>query len=92
MRAELLQEFDLDFYFEDGADPVYKQGVVRRVLIDRYEGVNLDNIEIDEMGGTTHFVYFEAVERRRSVSVLDLPKEEQQGRIDALFHLNSSDY
>ena len=52
----------------------------------------MDNIEIDEMGGTTHFVYFEAVERRRSVSVLDLPKEEQQGRIDALFHLNSSDY
>jgi hypothetical protein len=89
MSAENLREFDLDFHFEDGTSAVKKKRIVKRVLLDRYKGVNLNSIEIGEMGGTTNFVYFDAEERKLPLSVLDLSKK--RSRIDALFHLTISD-
>jgi len=88
--AENLRQFELDFYFEDYTDGDYIEEVVGEVLKDRYEGV--DTIEIDEMGGTTHFVYFVAEGRKLPKTVLDLPPDEQKGRKYALFHLMTSDY
>lgn len=88
--TEILKDYDLDFYFEDGTNRDCIEDVVKVVLNERYRGAT--NIEIDEMGGTIYLAYFEALGRRLPKSVLDLPPSEQLERELALFHLISSDY
>lgn len=92
MNAENLKQYDLDFTFEGDTEHSYIETAVKSILSDRYAGVNFEGLVIDEMGGTTHFAYFEARGRRLPYSVLDLTEEEAQGRIYALFHLNTRDY
>ncbi|KKQ35155.1 MAG: hypothetical protein US51_C0014G0004 [Microgenomates group bacterium GW2011_GWA2_37_6] len=86
---EGLQDYGLTFFFEDGTEPNHVESVIHEVVYDRYEGVNSEDLATQEMGGTTHLVFFRARGERDQKSVLDpkITQDEVDARIKALFHL-----
>ena len=91
-RIERLNEFDVEFYFEDDTDDEKREEVVKSVINDHYRGVDGSSIDIEEMGGTTFIAYFDALEKKLPQSVLDGDEEVAEARINALFHLKDDLY
>lgn len=84
-KAEGLQDYGLTFFFEDGTRPRYVELVVQEVVRDRY--VEVEDLGVQEMGGTTHLAFFEAEGKRLQKSVFDSTRKEVRARIHALFHI-----
>lgn len=86
---ERLREYGLTFFFEDGTNPDHVESVIYEVVHDRYKRVDSEDLATQEIGGTTHLVFFRAQGVRELRTVLDenTTQAEIDARINALFHL-----